>query len=52
MENLEGKLKAIITLVAKYMKKQNCNEGVIDFDYESMMNTSSPTDSTSSTSRT
>ena len=39
MENLEGKLKAVITLVAKYMKKQNCNEGVIDFDYESMMNT-------------
>jgi len=40
MDKLSGRLQAVMVLVAKFIKKNNCEEGIIDFDYDSMMSTS------------
>jgi hypothetical protein len=39
MSKLEGKIQGIMTLISKYIQKQGCNSGQIDFDYELMINT-------------
>lgn len=39
MSKLEGKIQGVITLISKYMQKQGCDLGLIEFDYDLIMNT-------------
>jgi hypothetical protein len=39
MSKLEGKIQGVMILISKYIQKQGCNSGLIEFDYDLMMNT-------------
>lgn len=39
MSKIEGKMQAVMVLIAKYIKKQGCTAGAIDFDYDLIMYT-------------
>lgn len=39
MSKLEGKVQGVMILISKYIQKQGCNSGLIEFDYDLMMNT-------------
>ena len=39
MSKLECKIQGVMILISKYIQKQGCNSGLIEFDYDLMMNT-------------